>query len=217
MLKNSSYTFLMVTLTTVLLYVWGVAHLNGLIIVFGLNYAVLEQSFHQTLYYGFLYSFGSLIYYSVFTVLSFTVMYFFSYFIQDVVRGLDKNGNKKERPESKPDSNYVVFFKRNIILSLCFFVPFLLILFSLYYMEQDGMRLGNEKLANILSGNLDKETLINVKLDGESKELVLIVCGSMNCAGMELKPKPKPKPKTIYYFPVGSGFSFKYKPFKVAE
>lgn len=200
MLKNSSYTFLMVTLATVSLYTWSVAHFNAFITVFGLDYAVLERSFYQTLYYGFLHSFGNLLIFVVYMVVLFFLVYVVTSILPEVINLL----NKKVVGDSKPESSPARLAKRMMLSGGACVCVLVLFVVSLSYMEKDGEKLGFEKLASFTSTDVTKVPIINVKIDGENKELFFIVCGSVNCAGMEGKSD------LIYYFPLVSGFSYKF-------
>lgn len=202
MLKNSSYTFLMVTLATVSFYAWSVAHFNALLSVFNLNYTVLEKSFYQTLYYGFLHSFGNLLIFVVYVLVLFFLVYMITTSLPEVISWIKKEAAPSSN--NKPESLPAKLSKKIALSCLCFVLVLVLFLLSLSYMEKNGRELGLERLASFSSDDMPQNHVINVKVDGENKELFLIECGSANCAGLEGETD------LIYYFPIGSGFSFKF-------
>lgn len=190
----------MVTLATVSLYAWSVAHFNALITVFGLDYAMLEKSFYQTLYYGFLHSFANLLIFVVYMVVLFFLVYIVTSSLPEVINLL----NKKVVGDSKAEPFPARLAKRMMLSGGACVCVLVLFLVSLSYMEKDGQKLGLEKLASFTSTDVTKVPIINVKIDGENKELFFIVCGSVNCAGLDKNTD------LIYYFPLVSGFNFKF-------
>lgn len=95
------------------------------------------------------------------------------------------------------------FQKKHTLTACLYFGVFLALIFSLMYFENKGKELAFADLKKIASDAIQPSELITVKIDDKPKQLLSLMCGARNCAGID------PNTKIIYYFPQ-NGHSYQF-------
>ena len=193
---------------TAVLFSWSTANYNGFLLVAGLDTDMMERSFHQVIYSGFILSFGPVVLILIILLVS---LYLYSHAILpayvDLLRGSYKLKRKAvkirnflsgERETPELERKAKIMFNRFAIVC----VVATAFISGLVYFEMKGQSGAKKILQNHLKGIASQRSMISVKINDTEKTLRYLSCGSKNCAGIEEKTNK------VYYFSESSGFSF---------
>lgn len=196
---------------TAILYTWGTANYHGFILTLQLNSDVMERSFHQVIYSGFLISYQ----YALAILLFFVIFrYTFSHIF---IAGIEEYKSKSNFARNRiikikrkifPEVEHSTLTKKEFSKSknsLKIFTIGLAYLFSLSHFESKGADEANEIIKAHLSGKNIPSQIITTIISGESKKLRFLGCGEKSCAGIEEKSN------LIFYFQSTSQYSFPYR------
>jgi len=85
--------------------------------------------------------------------------------------------------------------KKHTLTAFLYLGIFTMLILSLQYFEGKGKEVALADLKTIESSAVQASDLVTVKIDDKLMQLLPLVCGARNCAGID------PKTKVIYYFP----------------
>lgn len=215
-MQKSIDSAILLTIGTAILYALGSAEYGGFTNQLSLNEDIMERSFHQTIYSGFLFSW---VYIELVLLVIVFCLYVYSHgLLQIYVDHLRKGFAQKKRIVKMRDK----FFKKrnypaieirerarlNFFAKL--FLGFTVLIFFLTAAERSGVA----EAKSILSLHIDNrnsDLLIETEINGSVKELIFLGCGVRNCAGYDQSSK-----KT-HYFQESNGYSFKSQYKEVAS
>jgi len=93
--------------------------------------------------------------------------------------------------------------KKHTLTAFLYLGIFTILILSLQYFERKGKEVAVADLKTIESSAVQASDLVTVKIDEKLMQLLPLVCGARNCAGID------PKTKVIYYFPQ-NGHSYQF-------
>jgi len=188
-------TAIIVAIVPVFLYLIGLASHEGFLSRFNLDPVILERSYHSLIISGFSIlnghhwfpAFIALIF--VFASITLFVLFRMPFLARRI-----------------SFFEILIFRKINysitLMLSICiFFLLYVSVLVLMRDAYSNGAKKANE-IKQILNDSVDESRMVNVQINGISKSLYFLTCGSKNCSGIDLCTE------TIYYFEQAP-FSFK--------
>ncbi len=201
---NASFdSAVLLALVTALLYSSGLAYQQGFLMEIGLGRTMLESSFYQIIYSGFLNNIAGLFAFS-FSVFIFSVLFYSTVRndTKEIIQFLKKLYFRIVRkPFQAQDNDNKKSTIKFVIYQSCIFT--LLIVSCLLVLSSIEKR-GKERAKSFLNyhqENLDSsDGMISVSFNGEDKKLRLIMCGVSDCAGIEGKTN------NIYFFSKSAGY-----------
>ncbi len=215
-------------LVTVFLYCCGVGSHGGYIEEFQLNREKVTLGFHSYLYQGFfsvwLEAFILLSFSFCLSLIAFVVVSSWQSGVADTFHErkiLADKLAKKERFWWLKFSHILVWkkvrlrprYRKNrmsdsergtsyfVVITGVPVLLFFVFVISLVNARQDGRERGGRDFSKYLSGT-EEGRYISVKIEGNTKRLFFITCGTHNCAGIE------DDSRTVYYFPMNREYSF---------
>lgn len=204
----NSTTFLAVA--TAILYTWGTARYHGYLITLKLDSDIMERSFHQVLYSGFLISFSEI--FIFLTVITF-LLFFYAHGVLPGYIDFARKGFKQKRKiitikkyiyGSRKSPLIEINAKRRSNQYWGYFFLAMAYLFSLYYFEMEGRYLADSVIKQHASGLNKSSTMISTIINSKTATLRFLACGSKNCAGIEEQSN------RIHYFPQSTGYSYTF-------
>lgn len=210
MRKSIDSAVLLATCTAVL-YSWSTANYHGFLITVNLDPDMMERSFHQVIYSGFLVSFGSIL--SILFLIALSLLLWSHGILPDYIKYVRSSikskrriikfrhywmGNKIISALEKQERNRFNYFLLYSFIGLAFIL-------SLVYFEGKGQQHAKNIIERHLSGENDPTAIISVVIDDHKKILRYLGCGAKNCAGIEEETN------RIYYFSQSSGYSVIYE------
>ncbi|MBL0511832.1 hypothetical protein [Aeromonas media] len=198
-----------IVLATAFLFGSSTAYTNALLGTLGLDSDLMERSFHQVLYHGFIIN---LLYIVMMPFVLFSISYL-AYEAKDTIhrafRSVNGNRFSNARKYLKPLRRIGVKFKRESYImkrlgtvkaaSWLTFTVILLLMTIIVLHEQAGKAKGLETIKKIRQG---ESSLIYI--DGDAKGYPYLYCGARNCAVYDVENN------RIKYFPQ-NGFSISRK------
>lgn len=194
------------------LFSLSTAKYDGYLGAANLDPDVMERSFHQMVYSGFVISFSNIL---LFLLIMTAIIFLYSHGVLPAFIDYTRRGIKQKRkivklrkrlignrvsPEIEKRAKSA--FNKS---ATCLFFAFLYVL-SLAYFEHQGRQDFMKIRHNYKNGSINGLETVHVK--GVNKSLVYLACGAQNCAAID------PKSGSIYYFPESDGFYFKVNPVK---
>jgi len=183
------------------LYSVSTAYYGGYFSTLQLDDNILDRNFHQSLYHGFVISFMP-VFYVLFVYASARFLY--SHMLLPEINDLLRHSLRRRRLFLKlkhkclgkrKDSEIERYQKRHTFKAVLYAGIFTTLLFSLWYFESNGKKEGIVVLEKIESKAIQQSDLIMVKIEDKPMQLLPLICGARNCAGIE------PNTKVVYYFP----------------
>jgi hypothetical protein len=201
-------TALLITTVTALLYTWSTVLFNGFLGILMLDSDLMERNFHQVIYGGLLISFAPVI---AVGLLIWGTLYIWSHGILPVY--IDWARSKVSRRRKVIRFRRFWYGKRNaapvevrakavftrVSVGLMLAIAYIL---SLIYFESIGQDRAKSILTDHFNGENNPSSMIEVKIEGKSKTLRFLACGSRTCSGIEEKTN------LVFYFPATTSYSF---------
>lgn len=210
-MKRTIDSAIFLAVITALLFSWSTAHYHGFLRVAQLDPDTMERSFYQAIYSGMVVSFLPILLLLFFTTV---ILFVYSHTILPIYIDYVRSGVKAKRRVVKSRRYWIgkrvspsveVNSKNHFNKSALFAFSGGLFILSLVYFERQGQDTATEILNAHLSGENSPSNMVTVKVDGETKVLTYLGCGSNNCAGIEEKTN------IVFIFPQSNGYSFKYE------
>jgi hypothetical protein len=194
---------------TAFFYAISTAYYDGYFQPLQLDPNVLDRNVQQSLYRGFVISLEPaskvLFIYTIGCIL-------YSHFLLPRFNGWLRHSRWSKRQFLKlkhfylgkrKDPKIEIFQKKHTLIACLYFGVFLTLIFSLMYFENKGKEVAFTDLKKIENDAIQPSDLITVKIDDKPKQLLSLMCGARNCAGID------PNTKIIYYFPQ-NGHSYQF-------
>ncbi|MBL0612263.1 hypothetical protein JD508_18715 [Aeromonas jandaei] len=184
----------LIVIITAFLFGSSTAYTNSELRLLGLDSDLMERSFHQVLYHGFIMNLMFIFFMPVFLFL----VSFVYYHVVDLFRSSFCKSNRKRfingRRYLKPLRKIGIQFKKESYalkrlglakeMSWVFMSITLLLIFMIAYHEQAGEQAGKRVVEMVRSG---KAPIVHI---GEGdKEYFMLYCGAKNCAAYDVKNK----------------------------
>lgn len=195
--------------TTAFFYAISTAYYDGYFGILHLDANVLDRNVQQSLYRGFVISLapaiiGFLIYASGCALYSHILLPELNDWLRhsrwckrQFLKLKHLCLGKRKDPEIERSQ------KKHTLTAFLYFGIFMMLILSLQYFENKGKEVAVADLKTIESSAVRTSDLVTVKIDDKPMQLLPLVCGARNCAGID------PKTKVIYYFPQ-NGHSYQF-------
>jgi amino acid transporter len=200
---------ILLALIPALLYAISTAYYDGYYVPLHLDADILDRNVQQSLYRGFIISFMPA-FYALFTYIS--LAFVFTHYLFPGFNDWLRHSQKRKRQflklkqvclSKRKDSEIERRLKKHSHIVIFYFAILVVLLSALVYFESKGKKEAIAIFKKIENNAIQPSDLITVKIDDKPKQLLSLMCGARNCAGID------PNTKVIYYFPQ-NGHSYQF-------